>query len=36
MACWDLVPSVSHNAGIYAYTDAERGDHKVPANEVVR
>ncbi|MBU7005781.1 phage tail sheath family protein [Phosphitispora fastidiosa] len=31
-----LVPPGGHMAGIYARTDAERGVHKAPANEVVR
>ncbi len=31
-----LVPSSGHMAGIYNRTDAERGVHKAPANEVVR
>ncbi len=30
------VPPAGHMAGIYARTDAERGVHKAPANEVVR
>lgn len=33
---WELVPPVGHVAGVYARTDAERGVHKTPANEVVR
>ncbi len=31
-----LVPPSGHVAGIYARSDAERGVHKAPANEVVR
>jgi phage tail sheath protein FI len=31
-----LVPPSGHMAGIWARTDAERGVHKAPANEVVR
>jgi len=30
-----LVPGAGHLAGVYARTDAERGVHKAPANEVV-
>ena len=31
-----LIPSSGHMAGIYNRTDAERGVHKAPANEIVR
>ncbi|MEE2779108.1 MAG: phage tail sheath family protein, partial [Myxococcota bacterium] len=31
-----VVPPSGHMAGIYARTDAERGVHKAPANEIVR
>lgn len=31
-----LIPPSGHMAGIYARSDAERGVHKAPANEVVR
>ncbi|GIW72541.1 MAG: hypothetical protein KatS3mg102_2083 [Planctomycetota bacterium] len=31
-----FVPPSGHMAGIYARTDAERGVHKAPANEIVR
>lgn len=31
-----LVPPVGHVAGIYARSDANRGVHKAPANEIVR
>jgi len=31
-----LIPASGHMAGIYNRTDAERGVHKAPANEVVR